>query len=435
MYHFLMFVVGLLALAAVGLPLVLRDRLISFPIVIVSVGALLTLVFEPGTFDPVANGFLSEHLAEFAVIVALTGLGLSIDRRVSWRGWMTTWRLLAITMPISIALTAWLGWWIGGLVPSAAVLFASAMAPTDPVLAVDVQTGPPTTGDPDADEPDEVRFGLTSESSLNDGLAFPFVNLAILLAIFGFEPSEWAVNWFLVDVLYKIFGGLVIGWVVGKALGWVTVRLVGGKGFAGMFDEGEGLAPAVMALAYTLVSFGLTEVAGAYGFIAVFVTAYVVRDTERTNHVHDHLHEGAEQLELLAMSVVLLLLGASFADGLFRLVTWEMIVLGLVLVLIARPVAGWVGLMGHAGATRDERMILSFFGIRGLGSIYYLAYGLNKADFSQADVMWALLCVTVFASLLIHGLTARKAVAWLERRREEQGLVPASPQESGPASV
>ena len=417
MYHFLMFVVGLLALAAVALPLVLRERLISFPIVIVGVGALLTAAFEPGTFDPVANGFLAEHLAEFAVIVALTGLGLSIDRRVSWRGWMTTWRLLAFTMPLSIVLTAWLGWWVVGLAPAAAVLFAAAMAPTDPVLAVDVQTGPPTTGDPDADEPDEVRFGLTSESSLNDGLAFPFVNLAILLAAFGFEPSVWGWEWLLIDVAYKIIGGLVIGWAVGKVLGWLTLKLVGGKGFTGMFDDGEGLAPSVMALAYTLISFGICEVAGAYGFIAVFVTAYVVRDTERQNHVHDHLHEGAEQLELLAMSVVLLLLGAAFADGLYQAVTWPMVVVALLLVLVARPIAGWIGLIGHDQATVRERFLLSFFGIRGLGSIYYLAYGLNKADFVQTQALWALLCVTIFSSLLIHGLTARPAVAWLERQR------------------
>ncbi len=196
-----------------------------------------------------------------------------------------------------------------------------------------------------------MRFGLTSESSLNDGLAFPFTNLAILLAVYGFAPSEWAVRWLLIDVGYKIVGGVVIGWAVGEVLGWLTLKLVGGKGFAGMFDTGEGLAPSVMALAYTLISFGLCEVAGAYGFIAVFVTAYVVRDSERQNHVHDHLHEGAEQLELLAMSIVLLLLGAAFADGLYQAVTWEMVAAALLLVLVARPVAGWIGLLGHGGAT------------------------------------------------------------------------------------
>jgi sodium/hydrogen antiporter len=424
MYHLGMAIIGLLALAAVAMPLLLRERLISFPLVVVGAGALLTTVFEPGTFDPVEQGFIAEHLAEFAVIVALTGLGLSIDRRVSWRGWMTTWRLLAFAMPLSIAAAAWAGWWLVGLAPAAALLFGAALAPTDPVLAVDVQTGPPTTGEPDADERDEVRFGLTSESSLNDGLAFPFTNLAILVAIHGFAPDEWLTEWLLIDVLYKIVGGLLYGWVIGKALGWVTVRLVGGRGFAGMYDEGEGLAPTVMALTFTLLSFGITEVLGAYGFIAVFVTAYIVRDTERANHVHDHLHHGAEQLELLAMSVVLLALGAAFADGLYAAVTWQMVVAALLLVVVARPLAGLVSLTGNANTTRAERTMVSFFGIRGLGSIYYLAYGLNHAEFTDAEGMWAFLAVTIFVSLLVHGLSARPAMDWLERHRRQTGTHP-----------
>ncbi len=93
-----------------------------------------------------------------------------------------------------------------GLAPAAALLFGAALAPTDPVLAVDVQTGPPTTGEPDADERDEVRFGLTSESSLNDGLAFPFTNLAVVVAIYGFAPGEWLTEWLLIDVGYRTRG-------------------------------------------------------------------------------------------------------------------------------------------------------------------------------------------------------------------------------------
>jgi sodium/hydrogen antiporter len=336
-------------------------------------------------------------------------------------------------MPLSIAAAALTGWWLVGLAPAAALLFGAALAPTDPVLAVDVQTGPPTTGDPDADEPDEVRFGLTSESSLNDGLAFPFTNLAVLVAVYGFAPGEWWTQWLLVDVVYKIVGGLAYGWLIGKALGWVTIRLVGGRGSAGL-HEGERLAPAVMALVFTLTSFGITEVLGAYGFIAVFVTAYVVRDTERVNHVHDHLHEGAEQLELLAMSVVLLALGAAFADGLYAAVTWQMVVAALVLVLVARPVAGVLALLGNANTTPAERAMVSFFGIRGLGTIYYLAYGLNHADFVDATALWALTSVTIFTSLLVHGLTARPAMRWLERQRERvevDGGTPSSSSDPG----
>jgi sodium/hydrogen antiporter len=417
-YHLGMALIGLLAVAAVALPLLLRKRLISYPIVIVLCGAALSLAFDGGTFDPVAQGFLAEHLAEFAVIIALTGLGLSIDRRVSWRGWMSTWKLLALTMPLSIAAAASLGWWMVGLAPAAAMLFGAALAPTDPVLAADVQIGPPTTGDPDADEPDEVRFALTSESSLNDGLAFPFTNLAILIAVAGFSPRAWLTEWLLIDVLYKIGGGLLFGWLIGKALGWFTLKLVGRSGAPGIIGEGDATSPAVLVLAYTLLSFGITEVLGAYGFIAVFVTAYVVRDTERQNHVHDHLHEGAEQLELLAMSVVLLLLGAAFADSLYAAVTWETIAAALLLILVARPLAGWIGLASNPGTTRPERAMISFFGIRGLGSIYYLAYGLNRVELVEAETLWTLTAVTIFTSLIIHGLTARPAMLWLARHRQ-----------------
>lgn len=420
MYHLLLAVVGVLALSAVVLPLALRERLISFPIVIVAVGALLASVVDPGTFDPVARGFLAEHLSEFAIVLALTGLGLSIDRPITWWGWLTTWRLLAFTMPLSILAAAGLGWWALGLPPAVALLFGAALAPTDPVLAVDVQTGPPTTGDPDADETDEVRFGLTSESALNDGLAFPFTNLAILVAAVGADLSGWLTEWLLVDVLYKVGGGVIVGWSIGKVLGWLTIRLVGRSGVRGMFAEGEGIAPSVIALGYTLISFGVTEVLGAYGFIAVFVTAYVVRNVERQNDVHDHLHEGAEQLELLAMSVVLLLLGAAFADGLYRAVTWQMAGVALALVVVVRPVAGWIGLLGDARTTRAERALVAFFGIRGLGSIYYLAYGVNRLDLAEAETLWALATSTILCSLIVHGLSARPAMAWLARHRASQ---------------
>ncbi len=417
MYHLGVAVLGLLALAAVVLPILLRERLISFPVAVVGVGMLLPSVFEDGLFNPVTHGFAAEHLAEFAVVVALTGLGLSIDRRITWRGWMSTWRLLAITMPLSIAAAAWLSWWVVGLAPAAAVLFGAAFAPTDPVLAVDVQTGPPTTGDPHADEPDEVRFGLTSESSLNDGLAFPFVNLGILLAAIGRTPSEWFWQWLWIDVGYKVAGGVLFGWLIGKVLGWLTIRLVGRGGGPGMLAEGDGLAPAVMALAFTLISFGVTEVLGAYGFIAVFVTAYVIRNSERVNEIHDHLHEGAEQLERFAMSVVLLALGAAFTDGLFAAVTIEMVVLALILVLVVRPAVGWLGLLGYHRASAPERAMIAFFGIRGLGTLYYLAYALNHAAVVDPTALWALTAVVVLTSLVIHGLAARPAMRWLDRQR------------------
>lgn len=119
MYDLALLIVGLLALASAALPTLLRERLVTFPVLVIVGGLVLPFAFPDVSFDPVANGFVAEHLTEFAVIIALTGLGLSIDRPVSWQGWMTAWRLLAITMPLSIVAAAFVGWWVVGLAPAA----------------------------------------------------------------------------------------------------------------------------------------------------------------------------------------------------------------------------------------------------------------------------------------------------------------------------
>lgn len=419
MYTVLLLLTGLLALGAVALPIVLRERLVSYPVMLVAAGAVLGIVAPSDLFDPVGNGLLYERLTELAVIVALAGLGLSIDRPISLRGWGSTWRLLGITMPLTIAAAAFLGWWAIGLIPAAALLFGAALAPTDPVLALDVQTGPPATGDLAADETDEVRFGLTSESSLNDGLAFPFTNLAILVAAHGFAYGEWLGQWLLVDVVYKIAAGVAVGWLVGKALGWVTMGLVGGRGYDGVAEDRGAVAPTLMALAITLASYAVAELAHTYGFIAVFVSAYAVRHVERENHIHDHLHEGAEQLERFAMSVVLVLVGAAFVGEIWREVTWQMVAVALVLVLVVRPVAGRLALLGDPRTIPTERWAVAFYGIRGLGTLYYIAYGLNHAEILEVETVWALTIVTIMVSLTVHGLTARPAMRRLERRRAE----------------
>lgn len=402
-------IVGLLALSAVLVPVFLRDRLMSFPLAVLLVGLLLPLAFPSVAFDLVEHVGLAEHLTEFAVIVALTGLGLSIDRPLSLRGWTSTWRLLAVTMPLSIIGAALLGWWILGFVPATAVLLGAVFAPTDPVLAADVQTGPPSTGDPDADEPDEVRFALTSESSLNDGLAFPFTNLAIAM-VGGMTAAAWT-EFLLVDVAWKLAGGVAIGWLVGRVLGRVTLRLVRGV------DARTGIAPALLTLGFTLVAYAVAELAHTYGFLAVFVAALMVRRAERTHHVHDTLHQGVEQLELLALSVVTLLLGATIADGLWQSVTPAMVGVALLLLVVVRPLAGWAGLVGSTSLQRPERWVVAVFGIRGLGSLYYLAHGLHEAPFAGAEEVWAVTAVIVVLSLVLHGVGAGPAMAWLDSRR------------------
>ena len=170
---------GALVLLTAWLPMVLRQLPLSLPIVCVGIGAALTTIpaVSDIAFHPREHIHLVERLSEFVVIVSLMGAGLKLDRAVGWRRWMITWRLLGIAMPLTILALAVLASVLLGLGAASAILLAAALAPTDPVLASDVQVGPPLQG-----KEDEMRFALTSEAGLNDGLAFPFVHLAIALA-------------------------------------------------------------------------------------------------------------------------------------------------------------------------------------------------------------------------------------------------------------
>jgi NhaP-type Na+/H+ or K+/H+ antiporter len=197
---------GASLLLAVLLPVVLRRLAVSAPMVLLVVGMLIGLlpVTEEVSVAPVEHLGFVKHLTEVCVIVALMGVGLALDRPLEWLRWVTwkrwgaTWRLLGIAMPLSIAGVAVLAWCLMGLPAATALLLGAVLAPTDPVLASDVQVEGPSVGEGEAhdeiDEHDEVRFALTSEAGLNDGLAFPFVYAAIFLVTLG-PVQEWGLRW------------------------------------------------------------------------------------------------------------------------------------------------------------------------------------------------------------------------------------------------
>ncbi|MGH9271628.1 MAG: cation:proton antiporter, partial [Ilumatobacteraceae bacterium] len=182
---------GLAFLAASWLPAALDQRPLSLPIALLGLGAVMFLVPGLEAPRPQEQVQLTERLTELGVIVSLLGAGLKLDRPLGWRRWSSTWRLLGITMLLTIGAVGLLGWGLVGLAPATAMLLGAVLAPTDPVLAADVQVGEPTVaegaGESDelgdrADDEDDVRFTLTSEAGLNDGLAFPFVYAAIAMA-------------------------------------------------------------------------------------------------------------------------------------------------------------------------------------------------------------------------------------------------------------
>jgi NhaP-type Na+/H+ or K+/H+ antiporter len=401
--------VGAAMLGASVLPLLLAGRPLSFPIVYVALGILVfSLPLSLPVADPLAEGDLVERMTEFVVIVSLMGAGLKLDRRVGWRSWLTTRRLLVVAMPLTIAAVAFLGWWLAGLVPAAALLLGSSLAPTDPVLASDVQVGPPGGG---AEEEDDVRFALTSEAGLNDSLAFPFTNAAIAMAAAGSAGlGAWLGGWVLEDVVVRLSVGLVMGIAAGRLAGWVLFRLPTTRTVA---ESTEGF----VALATTLLVYAATELAHGYGFLAVFVAACVLRNHERGHEYHEVLHASAESIERLASAALLVLLGGAVVDGALEPLTVAGVAVALAVVLVVRPLAGWVSLAGTGLAAR-ERWAIAFFGIRGIGSVYYLAHALNETEFGQGRELWAIVSLTILLSVVIHGLSAAPVISRLDGRRE-----------------
>ena len=401
--------IGVGALLAGILPRLLERRPLSMPIAFLALGLVVFgLPLGLPHADPLAHPKLAEHLTEVGVIVALMGAGLKIDRPFGRRRWMSTWRLLVVAMPVTIAVMALLGWWWAGLVPAAALLLGGALAPTDPVLAADVQVGEPTD---EEDNEDEVRFALTSEAGLNDGLAFPFVYAAIAMATVGAAPGGWLADWVLQDVLYKGAVGVIGGWLVGRLLG----RLF----FRARFDalrlarHSEGF----LALAATFLAYGAVEVVGGYGFLAVFVAARGIRSAERSHEYHQVLHDFAEQTERLLTVLLLLLLGGAAVGGLLAPLTWPGALTGLALIFVVRPLIGFLSLRGAPGH-RAEHWVIGVFGIRGIGSFYYLAYAMSHASFAQADLLWAIVGFVVLVSVVLHGIAATPVMQLLDRANE-----------------
>jgi len=405
---------GALVLLTAWLPMVLKEAPLSLPIICVGIGAALWAVPGlPGIApDPREYPKLTERLTELVVIISLMGAGLKIDRPFGFRSWNITWRLLAVAMPLTILALAFLGHALLGLGLAASVLLASALAPTDPVLASDIQVGPPMS-----EKEDETRFSLTSEAGLNDGLAFPFVLLALTFA--GAEGYEGGLaSWFSYAVLWRIGAAIVVGYALGRGLGWLTFRM---PNRARLSRTGHGF----VALGVTGLVYGLTEMAQGYGFLAVFIAAVALRSSERGHDYHQKLHDFAEELERLLMMGLLVVFGGALVSGnLLKALDWNVVLFALAAIFLVRPLSGWLGLAG-AGCPKSERAVISFFGIRGIGSFYYLSYGFTHGPFGDLDVLWTAASVVVVVSIFLHGTTVTPVMRYLDRR---SGRVPSEEQ-------
>lgn len=392
-YHIALAAIGAIVIIARWLPRLVSDREpAAAPLMILFGAAAVLLVPDVPTLpDPRESPRTWELVSELTVIVALFGTGMRIDNLRPWKKWIPTFRMLGIAMPLTILAVTLLGVGLEGLTVAGAILLGAVLAPTDPVLAADVQVGPPQEG---AEHP--TRFTLTTEAGLNDGLAFPFVYLGLIVAADGLNPGAWALDWLVWDVVYRISVGALMGWAGAKALGYVLFSIPTGAVLA---ETGSG----VIALAGVLLCYGSTELVEGYGFIAVAVMGLTLRRVEEDHHFHRRLHDFSESIEHALTAVLLVALG-SVLPLLFADLTWMHVVFALLLILVIRPLSGWLGLIG-SDLPRRDRAVVSVYGVRGIGSIYYLCYAGSHMEFVNENQLWSLVALVILLSTILHGFS------------------------------
>lgn len=385
---------SIVLLMLIVVPRVKSKKYITSPIFFLLLGIALFLLPIPWELPELTDEpLILKRITEFGVIVALVSAGLKINDPFSWKTWSFSSRLLLITMPLTIAGTAFLGWWVVGLVPASAILLGAVLAPTDPVLANDVQTTDPGTADDSS-----IRLTLTTEAGLNDGLAFPFTNLAIAVAVLGLAPSGWFVDWLLIDVFYKIIIGGIVGVGCGKFLGFLLFKIPDKK--SKKIDDD------IFAIALVLFPYAAAELVSSYGFIAAFVCASVFRQKRPDHEYQKKVHRFSVTMEGLVEGVLMLIIGGYLVFGALEPLTFPMVAVSVAVIFLVRPISGFIAFAG-SDLPPHKKWVISFFGIRGIGSLYYLSYGIYMADFHQSEELWAITIFIVAVSVFVHGISAK----------------------------
>ncbi|WP_375767330.1 cation:proton antiporter [Archangium gephyra] len=421
-------VAGLLLLGMALGGSVLKRLPLSTSLLYLVVGFVLGRV-GLGRLDAYAQAKLLEHMTEVGVLISLFTAGLKLRAPFKDPQWLITVRLAFLAMALTVGLVAAAGVGLLGLPLGAAVLLGAMLAPTDPVLASDVQMEHPL-------QRDALRFGLTGEAGFNDGTAFPFVMLG--LGLLGLHPlGEGLWRWVAVDVLWAAVAGLGVGTLLGSAVGRLVLYL------RRTHREAVGLDD-FLALGLIALSYGVALLVHAYGFLAVFAAGLALRRIEKRSNsgkppeevlAHARTEPDAathpehapaymanavldfnEQLERLGEVSLVLVLGILLAG---LPLSTEALWFTPLLFLVIRPAVVLVTLAGTR-TSRPQRWLMSWFGIRGIGSLYYLFYALGHGlEESLAHRLVPFVLTVVAISIVVHGISVTPLMQRYERRHSQ----------------
>ena len=382
---------------------------LSFSVLYLAAGFLLGPV-ALGLFSPdlKAHAGVVTLLAEVAVLISLFAVGLRLRLPLTWKAWRTPVKLASVTMVLTIAGIGVVAHLLLGLPWPVALLLGAILAPTDPVLASDVQVQHP-------EDRDALRVALTAEAGLNDGAAFPVVLLALVMLA---ETPDY-VRWLTLDVVWAVAGGIALGAFCGTLLAHGVDRLRrSGKSLE--FEE-------FLAFGLIAITYGIALASHTYGFIAVFVAGISFaraeglrapdasrRDVPRSAETTSRLLAFTTQCERLAEVALVLLIGAALAA-----IEWDLRLLAfaIVVLVLVRPLATWLTVRDPQ-LTPRRLWLLGWFGIRGIGSLFYLSYALKHHAGTAAwlePVIGATL-VTIALSVAVHGISATPLMQPLRRR-------------------
>jgi sodium/hydrogen antiporter len=394
--------------------------------------------------EPLRDAALLERLTEIAVLISLFTAGLKLRNPWTDRRWRLPVLLATTAMAVTIALIAAAGVAFVGLSLGAAVLLGAILAPTDPVLASDVQVE-------NVADRNRLRFALTGEAGLNDGTAFPFVMLGLGL-LGAHEIGTVGERWVVIDLIWAVAAGLGVGWLIGTLIGRLVLHL------RRVHREAVGLDD-LLALGLIALSYGVALAVAGYGFLAVFAAGLAVRRIERKETARGgapdapvdvraaaqsavlteaaagtaqpvsreglatdestapaYMAEAAlgfsEQLERLAELTVVLLLGSMLGPD---TLTWDGVWFALLLFVVIRPVAVFVGAPMHGPGS--QRLLASWFGIRGVGSLYYLLFAIrHPLPAALGERLTAIVFTVVATSIVVHGISVTPLMSRYERR-------------------